>query len=146
MWTENRSVIGKGGSIICLVGHVVNPVAAFNSVTSENMYLFSHSFKPRTVMHGFENVHLMWSQQTFWNITIPTSRYGRRVFVIRNTWFNQRSLLSWICCDRIFSEPESNARFLSRALRTRPLNQFLAIRNETDHQKPPSDEHLQRTN
>lgn len=40
-------------------------------------------------------------------------RYDRRVSAMRNMWPRKRNLLSLICCDRIFSDPEFDNWFLT---------------------------------
>ncbi|THD18265.1 Transmembrane protein [Fasciola hepatica] len=55
------------------------------------------------------------------------TRYGRRVFAIRNTCPKQRSLLSCMHCDKTFSDLVPNTRFLTSSLLTRLFHPILAI-------------------
>lgn len=53
--------------------------------------------------------------------------HGRRMVVMRNTRFNQHSLLSFIHLDKVFSEAPPNTRYLTSPLITRSFHLILLI-------------------
>lgn len=59
------------------------------------------------------------------------TRRGRGKLVIDDAWPIQRSLLSWIRCDRIFYEPVHNTRFLTCAFIPSNPNQIVQRSTKT---------------